>query len=509
MSSFFSPLTFSQFRCLGAFFGLALASPVPVAWGQQFAPVVAYSTGPNSGPQGLVAADLNSDGHPDLVTANYVGSLSGNSSGAVEVLLGTGTGTFRPVVVYSTGSATRAYSVAVADLNADGKLDILVGFFRSNLAAGATGILFGNGNGTFQPVVIYATGPNTVNYSVGVADVNADGKPDIITAGYVASTPASATGAVGVQLNNGNGRFLPVVTYPTGNNSAPAALRVADVNADGRPDLVVADSFNSTVGVLLGNSLGTLQPVTTYSVGSAARPLGLAVVDVNADGRPDILTANYNTNAVSVLLNAGAGTWQAATSYPVGTGLSRPRSIAGADFNRDGNLDIVTANEGSDTVSLLLGTGTGTFQSGTTLTVGNGSGPYAVVAADMNADTHPDIMTANYYTDAVGLLLNSTVLATRPGALSAQLTLAPNPAQGSTTLWAAGLPAEAHRLEATLLNPIGQIVRQFSLPATQGAVQTSIPTAGLAPGLYLLRLHAQAAQGQALGSLPTQRLSVH
>jgi hypothetical protein len=127
-------------------------------------------------------------------------------------------------------------------------------------------------------------------------------------------------------------------------------VAVADVNGDGRPDLVVANKYSDSVSVLLGNGNGTFQAAQNFSAGTG--PVAVAVADVNGDGHPDLITANYFSNSVSVLLGNGDGTFGSAVSFGQG---NYPESVAVADVNGDGLPDVVTANNRSNSVSLLLG----------------------------------------------------------------------------------------------------------------------------------------------------------
>jgi hypothetical protein len=152
----------------------------------------------------------------------------------------------------------------VSDLNGDGKPDIAV----ANANSLNVGVLLGNGDGTFQPAVAYASGGIDDTNSIAVADVNGDGKPDLLTANVNGSSP---NGSVGVLLGNGDGTFQTAVTYPSGSNAA-LAVAVADLNGDGKPDLVVANcsdrcnGHNGVLGVLLGNGDGTFQTCASHTI---------------------------------------------------------------------------------------------------------------------------------------------------------------------------------------------------------------------------------------------------
>src|ERR1022692_4299000 len=228
------------------------ANTVLAPAGISFLPAVAYDSG-GSYPEFLAVADMNGDGRPDVVVVNYY-------SYSVDVLLGNGNGTFQPAVAYRAGGTPS--SVALADVNGDGKPDIVVG---NN---GNVGVLLGNGNGTFQPVVTHPSGGEGQWFQtpVAIADVNGDGKPDIVLAN---SGAVSGPSNVGVLLGNGDGTFQPVVTYGSG-GFTPDSVAVADVSGDGRLDILVANQFCyssdscSALGVLLGNGDGTFQTAVSY-----------------------------------------------------------------------------------------------------------------------------------------------------------------------------------------------------------------------------------------------------
>jgi hypothetical protein len=162
--------------------------------GLDFAPAVAYSSG-GYYPYSVAVADVNGDGKLDILVANSCASSSNCANGTVGVMLGNGDGTFQPAVTYVCGGSCT--SVAVADVNGDGNLDLLVAISSPR----TVGVLLGKGDGTFQPVVNYASGGGS--YSVAVADVNGDGKPDLVVANQC-SGECTAGGTVGVLLGNGD-----------------------------------------------------------------------------------------------------------------------------------------------------------------------------------------------------------------------------------------------------------------------------------------------------------------
>ena len=271
-----------------------------------FQPAASYDSG-GLFAQWVAVADVNGDGKPDILVADQCVN-SGDCSGSVGVLLGNGDGTFQSAVSYGSG-AYSPNSVAVADVDGDGKPDLLV----ANLClssfqcdgVGAVGVLLGNGDGTFRPAVTYDTGGDN-STSVVAADVNGDGRLDLLVLNACALSGGGycvTIGTAGVLLGNGDGTFQSALTYATGGGGV-GSLAVADVDGDGRPDLVVASCCGSAaLGLLLGNGDGTLQPALVFGSGGL-EPESVAIADVNGDGKTDVITANFFSNTVAVLLNS-------------------------------------------------------------------------------------------------------------------------------------------------------------------------------------------------------------
>ncbi len=426
---------------------MLLSLPLRAQTGLSFANAVAYGSGGYT-PLSVAVADLNGDGKPDLIMANICISSGSCGNGTVSVLLGNGDGTYRAAVSYSSGGYYPS-AVAVADVNGDGKPDLLVAnqcassCSGSSPGVGSVGVLLGNGDGTFQSVVTY----NTAGYfgkALAVADVNGDGKPDLLVTIQCGTNPCSSDSMVGVMLGNGNGTFQAAVTYGSGGYAAES-IAVHDVNGDGKPDLLVSNQCASYgncangggVGVLLGNGNGTFQSPVSYSSTGIAD--SVAVADVNGDGKPDLLVGNYcapsncpggTTGTVAVLLGNGDGTFKTAVSYNSG-GYAQP-SVAVADVNGDRKPDLLVASQCADSacsangaVGVLLGNGDGNFQP--VVTYGSG-GYYAssLVAADVNGDGKPDLLVANQWTSSsnstngtTGVLINTTTSAPTTTTLTA------------------------------------------------------------------------------------------
>jgi hypothetical protein len=240
-----------------------------------FQPPVSYAVllPLTSTPPGAVAVgDFNGDGFPDLVVAN--GSLNPTIDGWVSILLGNGDGTFRAHVEYPTGGFPGI--VAVGDLNGDGKADLVV---TINSAGGSVNVLLGNGNGTFQAPVAYAAG---LLYPSGLAigDFNGDGKPDLVV-DHADSVFFGSS--VSVLIGNGDGSFQAPVEYATG--GTPTLAGIGDFNGDGILDLAV-NARAISLDILLGNGDGTFQPYAEYGKGEVWSSATIA--DFNGDGALDV-----------------------------------------------------------------------------------------------------------------------------------------------------------------------------------------------------------------------------
>jgi len=365
-----------------------------------------YAIGHDVGTAEFVAvADVNGDGNPDLVVAGQSCAGGCSGGGKVSVLLAKSNGRgFQAPVVYDSGGQWCS-SVAVGDVNGDGKPDLVVTNSLGK-SGGSVGVLLGNGDGTFRPAVMVGTVGRAD--SVVIADVNGDGKPDLIV--------AVDTSHVEVFLGKGDGTFRPGVPYKA---SGARSVALADLKHDGKLDLVVAgandgrssgDSSTGMVSVLLGNGDGTFQPAVTYDSGvsSGGWANSVATADFNGDGRLDLVVANYPDRTVGVLLGNGDGTFQPVTLFDSGANLAA--SVAADDLNGDGKADIVVGDS-KDGVSLLLGNGDGTFQPATMLN--RGAGASSVAIADMNRDGRLDIVTSNVLSDGspnrplVSVLLNT------------------------------------------------------------------------------------------------------
>ena len=335
-------------------------------------------------PNSVAIGDLDHNGAPDLAVAN---------GSNVSVLLGAGDGTFSAPVNWPAGPF--ASSVVMADFNKDGIMDLAV---ANAFNTGTVSVLLGNGSGTFKPPVAYTLpggGPSA--WSLAVGDFNRDGNPDIAVADV-------SNNVIDILIGKGDGTFTTVVAGNLPPNILPSiagGLAVGDFNHDGKPDLAVTNG--NQVSFLLGNGDGTFQAPVSFpgSTSGSLLGAGLAVGDLNADGKDDIVVANnVSSGAASVLLNNSGSNLPSKNNIGAGT---NPNAIATGDFNEDGRSDLAIVNSGSNNITVELGNGDGTFGSPQSITVGNK--PVAIAAGHLTSSGHLDLAVVNNTDGTVNILL--------------------------------------------------------------------------------------------------------
>jgi hypothetical protein len=351
-------------------------------------------TGTGQQPGAAVLADVNNDGRLDMI-------LAVNETNTISVQLGLGDGTFQ-APIFSAGTILNPSTIVVGDFNGDGNLDLAMG----NLGDTTITVLLGNGDGTFQAPQTYPVGNGPVSIAVG--DFNGDGNLDL-------AVLDTNDNNVTILFGQGDGTFLTeedcsILPFVQGRSKAfvqrqsnqqtqcppmtfavgsgASQIATADLNGDGNADLVVTNGDDATVSVLLGAGDGTFQPQAVYAVNFGVG--GVAIADFNGDGFPDLVVVYSEGNTASVLLGNGDGTFQPTVNYAIGNFSGQ---VVASDFNGDGKMDVAVSNVIDGTISLLLGNGDGTFQPQVIYPAGSRSSGMA--AGDLNGDGLPDLIVAN------------------------------------------------------------------------------------------------------------------
>lgn len=383
-----SPAPVAGFTAAGvATFGpqnFSLTGSVVVGDNSTFATVGSGALGLGSGPEWVRIADVNGDGHADLLAVSF-------NDAKASVYLSDGAGGFGARTDYPVG--TGPYTVAPGDFDHDGVPDLVT----ANFSGGGISVLRGLGGGAFGPRTDISLGAAVAD--AAVARVNGDANDDIVTANFGA-------GSISVLLGNGTGGFAAPVSFATG--ASPNWVELADLNHDGRLDAITANYGSNNVSVLLGNGAGGFGAAASFACGGVnTRPLTLAVGDVNGDGNPDVVTANFGESTVGVLLGDGNGGLTLAATLVV---PANPVTVRLADLNADGVLDVVVCCDASNMVSWFFGNGSGGFNPRVDQAVG--TTPYGVAIGNVTGDADPDIVSANFGSNDLTLLTGDALFRT-------------------------------------------------------------------------------------------------
>lgn len=332
--------------------------------------------------------DVNGDGKQDMVYIRTVGA----SSYFLDVRTNNGAGQFTQTSL--TGASELEGTIRLADLNGDGKLDVLMG----NITTGTLDVKLGNGNGTFAATTKYATGGSNGGYIRAFADFNGDGKADAIMSNNVGTS---------LLLGNGDGSFgSPIATDASG------VFESGDFNGDGKIDLLVQNSSSSPVGVRLGNGDGTFQSPLT--AGTSSRTVS---GDFNGDGKLDL--ALGTNNSIAILLGNGDGTFASPQTFLTPANIW---DLAAADFNGDGKTDLAMVATNNNTLSTFYSRGDGTF--GPAVTLPLDSSANGITVGDLNGDGKADVVvewsTSNAST-------GEDVFLTGPNSTTSQYTISRTP----------------------------------------------------------------------------------
>jgi hypothetical protein len=374
-----------------------------------FAPKVDFVTGEN--PFGIAIGDIDGDGKPDLVVIN-------NNSNTVSVFRNTSSsgsitsGSFAAKVDFTTGAGT--FNVAIGDIDGDGKQDLVVAnaisntvsVFRNTSASGSIT------SGSFAAKVDFATGENP--FGIAIGDIDGDGKPDIVIVNHLSSTVSvfrntSSSGSIT------SGSFAAKVDFATG--ESPFDVAIGDIDGDGKPDLVVSNWFSNSVSVLRNTSTpgsitsGSFAAKVDFTTGSS--PYGIAIGDIDGDGKPDLVVSNNNSDAVSIFRNTSSsgsitsGSFAAKVDFATGV---YPIGIAISDIDGDGKPDLIVTNWNGKTVSVFRNTSSsGSITPGSLaakVDFATGLTPYGIAIGDLDGDGKPDLVATNANNNTVSVFWN-------------------------------------------------------------------------------------------------------
>lgn len=352
----------------------------------------------SSSPQSIFSMDLDGDGKPDLVIAdadsNIVTVYHNNST--------PGNISFVPQGSYILGSNAYPIGVTAGDLDGDGKPEIVV----SNFYTPTISILLNTstpGYISFAAPISYPAGSYAT--AASIADLNGDGKPEIAVA-------CGGSGVLSTYTNNstvGHLSFSPMANWSLVTYAGPYKVEVADIDGDGLPDIAAADGNNNIVSVLRNTSSigGAVSFAAHVDFATGNAPQGLAIGDLDGDGKPDLAVANNNDNTLSLLRNTSSpGTISFATQIVVNSG-SGALDLVISDLDGDGKPDLAVVDESGDAVSVHKNISTvGTIAVNPNVDYATGEIPMSITTADYDGDGKPDLATANNTGNTISVLLN-------------------------------------------------------------------------------------------------------
>jgi hypothetical protein len=387
-----------------------------------------YTTGTTPATPTVTSSVYSAGSKPQLANGEKISYFTVDGAGNTSAVKTSRAAIIAPATNYYAPSTAgdaggSQHSIAVGDLNGDGKPDLVTANGNDPSVTVFTRNAAGTGWDTPATISIAITG--TFPYAVAIGDLNGDGKPDLATANAGNNSVTVITRDAA-----GTGWDAPATAGATG--GFPRSVAIGDLNGDGKNDLATANSTSDSVSVITRNTAGTGWNTRVIAGATGSGPRSVAIGDLNGDGDNDLATANYSANTVTVITHKAADSaWATASTTTLTTG-GGPASVAIGDLNGDAKPDLATANTLGNSVTVITGNALvagGWNASATTSTQAAGGSPYSVAIGDLSGDGLPDLATANYG-------IRSATVITRNPLASGWDT--PTPVAGAT-----GTPASA------------------------------------------------------------------
>ncbi|CAF1392403.1 unnamed protein product, partial [Adineta ricciae] len=333
----------------------------------------------------LTVDDFNGDTYLDLA---FIDNIFGN----LNVLIGNNSGAFAAPLIYKITTTDSPWGIVSDDFDNDGRKDLAV----ANYGSSTVDVFMGNGNGTFLTQRKFPIGLVMLPMAIIAADFNSDTHIDLIVYGADA----------GIMLGRGDGTFSTAVSLYDDDGAQPNFLTCADINDDNYLDLFIIEMNLDGILILINNGHGYCKLWQTLSLVAFSGSTSLSVADFNNDDLLDIAITNSNKANIGIFIQQNNGTFGQQTIYSTGI-YSNPHSVVGADFNHDGQIDLVVSLFYKSQVGVWSGVGDGTFLSPTMYSTGPSSSPNGIITGDLNNDNRLDFIVLDHTYPNMTIFLNS------------------------------------------------------------------------------------------------------